>query len=205
MSFVTLRGSRGLLPAAAALIFLSAAAQAEGPGEADKADKAEAPELLLGDMGGLRPTLKASGVKLGISYVGEVFGNVSGGLKRGVVYDGQIGMFLNFNLEKLAGWSGARVHVHAFQINGRGPSANLVGNLMTLSGIEATAIRPAHVVEAKAVRGWNVAQPRLQRIEFIVSETALSQSTRLWLANSDRREHQRRPRLSATDTSIAFS
>jgi len=182
MAFATIKARRGRLLVAAALIFGSAGAlAAEHPAEraaqSAESDKAEEPELLLGDMGGLRTTLKASGVKLGISYVGEVFGNVSGGLKRGVVYDGQIGMFLNFNLEKLAGWHGARVHLHAFQINGRGPSANLVGNLMTLSGIEAdrsirldTAWLEQKLYDERvSIRIGQI----LADSEFIVSETAL--------------------------------
>jgi len=36
------------------------------------------------------------------------------------------------------GWQGAKFFVNAFQIHGRGPSANLVGNQQLLSNIEAT-------------------------------------------------------------------
>src|SRR5712691_255078 len=134
MAFVTLRGSRGLLLAGAALTFLGAAAQAA---EDIELEPAAEPKLLFGDMGGLRKTLGTVGIEFGLSYIGETFASVAGGIKRGVVYDGRLGMSLDFDLEKLAGWPGATAHVHAYQIHGRGPSADLVGNLMTLSGIEA--------------------------------------------------------------------
>ena len=59
--------------------------QAE-PGEA------EAPEpKLLGDLGGLRPALAKYGIDLDLSYIGETFGVVHGGVKRGAIYEGQAG------------------------------------------------------------------------------------------------------------------
>jgi len=45
---------------------------------------------------------------------------------------------LALDLKRLAGWSGARVFANGFWVHGRGPSANLVGNLQLVSNIEAT-------------------------------------------------------------------
>jgi len=136
MAFVTLRGRRGLLLVGAALILGNTAALAAEHAERENS-AAEEPKLLLGDMGGLRTALDASGIELGITYIGEVFGNVSGGIKRGAVYEGQVEVSLDVDLEKFVGWPGATFHVNAFNIHGRGPSETLVGNLMPLSGIEA--------------------------------------------------------------------
>ncbi|MGE5268135.1 MAG: carbohydrate porin [Thiohalocapsa sp.] len=98
-------------------------------------------KLLGGDLGGLRPALAASGIELGITYIGEAFGSPTGGVRRGAVYDGQLGASLDADLDKLAGWPGAKAHVNALEIHGRGASRDLLGgNLMTVSNIEA---RPA--------------------------------------------------------------
>jgi porin len=90
---------------------------------------------LLGGLGGLRPVLATLGVDLGISYIGETLGSVSGAVKRGPVYDGQLGVSLDVDLDKLAGWRGAKAHVNGFQIQGSGLSAD--SGLETLSNIEA--------------------------------------------------------------------
>ena len=93
---------------------------------------------LLGDLGGLRRFLARSGIELEFSYIGETFGVVGGGVKRGVVYEGQAAAGLTADLDRLVGWPGARIYASALQIHGRGPSAALLGsNLMTVSSIEA--------------------------------------------------------------------
>lgn len=108
------------------------------PAEADRPAQSK---LLGGDLGGLRPALAAHGIDLGITYIGEAFGSLTGGVRRGAVYDGQFLASLDADLDKLAGWPGARSHVDMLEIDGRGPSAGLLGgNLLTVSNIEA---RPA--------------------------------------------------------------
>ena len=80
----------------------------------------------------------AAGIELGISYIGETLGVVSGGVKQGARYEGQLGVSLDADLDKLTGWPGAKAHANAFAIHGRGTSADLLGNnLMTVSNIEA--------------------------------------------------------------------
>jgi porin len=173
MAFVTLRASRGLLLAGAALILQSTAVLAAGDIEHGPAEE---PKLLFGDMGGVRKTLGSVGIELGLSYIGETFGSVTGGLKRGAVYDGRFSMSLDIDFDKLAGWSGATAHIHAYQIHGRGASANLVGNLMTLSGIEAERATRLYTIwldqklfeDRVSIRVGQVAADS----EFILSETA---------------------------------
>src|SRR5262249_40486266 len=60
-------------------------------------EKEEAEKLLLGELGGLRTWLKQYGAKLNISETSEVFGNFSGGLRRGAIYEGQTDLNLEID------------------------------------------------------------------------------------------------------------
>ncbi|WP_158930963.1 carbohydrate porin [Acidisphaera sp. S103] len=95
-------------------------------------------DTLTGNWDGLRTSLADSGIKFGLQEQSELWGNQSGGLRRGVVYDGLTTASLTLDLEKLTGWTGATFFVDAYQIHGRGPSGNLVGNQQIVSNIEAT-------------------------------------------------------------------
>jgi porin len=95
-------------------------------------------DTLTGDWAGLRTSLEDAGITLGLEEQSEVWGNMAGGLRRGVVYDGLTTASVKLDLEKLAGWAGATFFVDAYQIHGRGPSGNLVGNQQLVSNIEAS-------------------------------------------------------------------
>jgi porin len=85
-----------------------------------------------------RDELKNAGVTACFNYLGEVLGNASGGVRRGTTYEGRLEMLVNLDLEKLVQWSGATIHANAYQIHGRGISANDLGNnLLFASNIEA--------------------------------------------------------------------
>ena len=86
----------------------------------------------------MRTNLEAAGVNFGLGEQSELWGNLAGGLRRDVVYDGLLTPNLTLDLDKLVGWPGAKFFVNAFQIHGHGPSANLVGNQQLVSNIEAT-------------------------------------------------------------------
>jgi porin len=90
------------------------------------------------DRGDIRSGLADAGVRFGLQEQSEVWGNLVGGLKTGAVYDGLTTASAALDLDKLAGWSGAKFFTNGFWIHGRGPSANLVGNLQLVSNIEAT-------------------------------------------------------------------
>jgi porin len=94
-------------------------------------------DTLTGDWGGLRSSLEDAGIKLGAIETSEVLANVAGGAKTGTIYDGRTELDLDLDLDKLAGWGGATVHVNAWQIHGRGLSGNDTKNLLTVSSIEA--------------------------------------------------------------------
>ncbi len=95
-------------------------------------------DTLTGDWGGLRTKIQDVGVKFGLQEQSELWANGTGGLRRGVVYNGLTTGSVSFDLEKLVGWQGATFFVNAYQIHGRGPSGNLVGNSQIVSNIEAT-------------------------------------------------------------------
>lgn len=91
---------------------------------------------LLGDMGGLRSWMQYYGLQLGITETSEVLGNPTGGVRRGVVYEGVTDLNLGWDLRTHFGWRGV-FFARAYQIHGRGLSANDLDNLNVASGIEA--------------------------------------------------------------------
>lgn len=95
-------------------------------------------DTLTGDWGGLRTELTQAGIQLGLQEQSELWVNTLGGLKRGATYNGLTTASVGLDLEKLVGWPGATFFANVFQIHGRGPSANLVGNMQLVSNIEAT-------------------------------------------------------------------
>ena len=152
-----------LLPAVALLLLWPATAQAERSSGSDNldliaqgtsaitpppqsgddvagngADSRPAPGIKTGDWSKMRADLADAGVKLGLQEQSEVWGNLVGGVRPGAVYEGLTTASLELDLKGLAGWPGAKVFASGFWIHGRGPSANLVGNLQLLSNIEAT-------------------------------------------------------------------
>ncbi len=92
---------------------------------------------LLADPGGLRAALWEKGFKYQLNYLGDLLRNQNGGLRRGTAYSSRLELVVDGDLEKAAGWSGASVHLNAYLINGSGLSRSYVGNLMTVSNIEA--------------------------------------------------------------------
>lgn len=90
-----------------------------------------------GDPGGLRAFLDSKGINYSFTYIGEVLGNPTGGLKQGATYEGRLDGEFDFNLEKLLGLKGAAIHTNVYQIHGRGLSGNNLLDLFTTSGIEA--------------------------------------------------------------------
>ena len=84
-----------------------------------------------------RNSLADRGLALGGTYVADNIGNATGGMSRGAVHFGRLDLTVDADLEKLLGWSGAKFHGNTYWIYGRGLSRNYVGNLATISEIEA--------------------------------------------------------------------
>ena len=77
------------------------------------------------------------GIQFNATYIGEVLGNASGGVRQGGVFTGRLDLGTDIDLDKMMGWTGAKFHANMFQINGQGLSRDYVGNLMLVSNIEA--------------------------------------------------------------------
>lgn len=88
-----------------------------------------------GDWYGYRTKLKDKGVEIGVSSSNEVWGNVVGGLQRGSVVIGAIQIASIIDFEKLINWKGGSFYSRWLCLTGQDPSANLEGNIFTISNI----------------------------------------------------------------------
>ncbi len=151
-------------------------AQADDPPtDGQPADVLQRSEL-SGDWGGARPWLEQRGVAVDLSWTGEVLGNATGGLRQGTVYDGVAELGVDFDFDKMFGWQGALLHASGYSIQGRGLSTDYVGNLLTVSSIEAPAgwrlnevyLEQSLAGDALSVRAGQIAADT----EFWLSDTA---------------------------------
>jgi porin len=94
-------------------------------------------QYMLGDMGGLRPWLSKYGMTLNIEETSEALGNVSGGVREGLDYDGLTQMVLQLDTQRAFNLHGGTVDVSGLQVHGRNESADYLDTLQTASGIEA--------------------------------------------------------------------
>jgi porin len=109
-----------------------------GPQETETRDGIWQRDRLLGDSGGIRTRLEDAGFTFTLQETSEVLGNVSGGIKTGAIYEGATLMGLEVDTAKAIGLPGGTFNASAYQIHGRGLSLNNIGNLNTVSSIEAT-------------------------------------------------------------------
>ena len=72
-----------------------------------------------------------------ITYNSDANANVSGGNETGGAYLQRIGLLADADLDSLLGWRGGSAHLSVHAIQGNGLSGLRVGNLLTVSGIEA--------------------------------------------------------------------
>jgi porin len=94
-------------------------------------------ETLTGDWGGWRTTLSDRGVEFPFLYIGEGVANLAGGLQRGGTYEGLLDVGMDVDLEKLVNLEGGLFHINGFWIHGSSPTAKFVGDLQTVSNIDA--------------------------------------------------------------------
>lgn len=93
---------------------------------------------LLGDLGGARSSLSDHGLTFGLQDLNEVFGNVSGGKRKGASYDGVTLFGVGLDTQKAGGWDGGLFNIDAFVIRGRDISTDNLLNLQTASGFLAS-------------------------------------------------------------------
>lgn len=102
---------------------------------------------------GLLPNpLQKYGVKFAATYIGEVLGNASGGVKQGAIYEGRLNLAVDVDLEKLAGLNKLTFHANMFQIHGNGLSRDNLQNFFVVSGIEA--LPSTRLYEAYFEKQW---------------------------------------------------
>ena len=90
-----------------------------------------------GDPGGYRAFLADRGIVFDVIYFAEAFNIARGGMRRGTATLGMLDVDLDINLEKLTGWKGGAIRTTFYQPSGHGASRSYVGNLLTVSDIEA--------------------------------------------------------------------
>ena len=94
-------------------------------------------ETLLGDAGGLRSALSNDGITFGIQDTNEVWGNTSGGVRRGADYDGATLFSVGLDTHRAFGWEGGTFNISGWNIRGRNIATDNLLNLQTPSGILA--------------------------------------------------------------------
>lgn len=124
--------TRVLAPLAFAIILFGTSAQAD-----DLTPASYAETTLTGDWHGYRNWLRDQGVTFTISQTSDVLGNVSGGLRRGGAYDGVFQLQGDFDMGRLTGWTGGNIHISGYAIQGQGLSGKDIGNLLTVTSVEA--------------------------------------------------------------------
>lgn len=119
----------------------SSSARAENGGPKDGIPDASIASSLPanGDPGGHRKALSERGINYGFNYVGDLFGNATGGERRGTTYMGRLETFIDADLEKLAGLKGLYFHTHSYQVHGQRLSGEYIGNLFPVVADEALA------------------------------------------------------------------
>ena len=85
----------------------------------------------------LQKQLDNRGIQLGIRYDGEVFSDMSGGLRRGATYLGNLNLQLTVDTQRLIDWPGATVFVYGLEVHGGRPSITFAGDAQGVGNIEA--------------------------------------------------------------------
>jgi len=116
------------------------AAKKEKKEEHEPVDPDTSTSTLSGETLGLLPNpYERYGVKFTLSYIGDGLANLSGGLRRGAVYEGRLNAAVDLDFAKLADIRGLSFHGNIFEIHGPALSRDYIGNLMPVSSLEVQA------------------------------------------------------------------
>lgn len=85
----------------------------------------------------VRAVFARRGILYGINWIGEYWNVAKGANSNGSNFDGRLEVYTDVDLEKLIGWKGGAIHANAYYIHGVGPSTQRIGNIFTVSNIEA--------------------------------------------------------------------
>ncbi len=100
-------------------------------------DEGEEPPAtgLTGNWNDARLRLEEQGITPYAVFTTEVFGNVSGGMRRGTTNSGVLDLGLELELEKLVGWKGGSFTVSGFAAYGADFSTKYVGDFNVISNL----------------------------------------------------------------------
>ena len=85
----------------------------------------------------LRDALRDTyGIYLHGNYIGDPYGDIGGGLRRGAAYAGRLDLQVDVDAAKVANLHGTTLHANAYQIHGRDLTSD-VGNLLSSNDIAA--------------------------------------------------------------------
>jgi len=144
------------------LLAASAAAQEDKKTDDDKPADPDTGESTVEEktLGLLPNPLQKYGVKFAATYIGEVLGNPSGGLKQGTIYEGRLNLAVDADLQKLVGIDKLTFHANMFQIHGDGLSRRNLQNFFVVSGIEA--LPSTRLYEAYFEKQWGAKKVSLK-------------------------------------------
>ncbi len=91
-------------------------------------------DTLLGDLGGVRPTLAERGITSVLAFTGEIISNASGGVHQDPGADLLLDWVLDADLDKALGWTGGSAHLNPMWLAGDGVQGD-VGDLTLVSNI----------------------------------------------------------------------
>ena len=105
-------------------------------------DEVEGPSIFeglpaLNPVDDARDRLRVAGLSLYGVYVGDPYGLLSGGLRRGGTYSGRLDIEADLDAAKVFGLPGATLHANLFQIHGEDLSNTRVGNFLSIDDIGA--------------------------------------------------------------------
>ena len=95
---------------------------------------------ITGNWGGLREGLEARGLTLEAAYTGEFVRNFDAGVasaRKDTIYHDNLDLTATLDTEKAGLWAGGTVFVYGLFNHGGVPSADVIGDLQTVSNIEA--------------------------------------------------------------------
>ncbi len=94
-------------------------------------------DSLFGDCWGFRSSLAEQGLTYDLIYTAEFFRNVSGAIKNGGDYRGDLSLFLEFDTAKAGWWDNGTFFIHLQEQHGYGITDQYVGDFQVLSNIDA--------------------------------------------------------------------
>lgn len=90
---------------------------------------------------------EAPAVDLSVVYTADIWRNARGGVKRGWRYLDNLDLTLTVDAQRALGWDGATIFLYGLYNNGQSLTDELVGDLQTVSNIDA-GVQAARVYEA---------------------------------------------------------